>query len=99
MLLIPLGAVPSQTLAVTLAGQSVQMALRTIGGSLYTTIDSNGGTIVTNRICRNRQRLLLDATYHGFLGNFAFIDMRGDTDPIYTGLGTRYALVYFNDGE
>lgn len=99
MLLIPLSPVPSQTFALTLDNQAVQIAIRLIGESLYFSLDSNGASIVRTRICRNRQRLLIDAQYQGFQGDFSFIDQQGDTDPEFAGLGTRYVLVYFNAGE
>lgn len=99
MLIIPLAAVPSQTLAITLGTQPVQVELRTLETSLYFSLLLNEEPIVTNRVCRNRQRLLLDAQYRGFQGDFAFVDTQGDTDPAYLGLATRYQLVYFDDGE
>lgn len=95
MLVVPLAVVPSQTLVITLGEQPAQIALRTMGLHLYFTLEG----VVTNRICRNEQRLLVDAKYRGFLGDFAFIDTQGDTDPVFTGFGTRYQLVYFDDGE
>lgn len=99
MLLIPLAAAPSQTLAVTLAAQPVRIALRTLGGSLYFTLRVKDEPIVTTRICRNRQRLLIDAKYREFAGDFAFVDLQGDTDPVFPGLGSRYRLVYLSDDE
>jgi hypothetical protein len=52
-----------------------------------------------NRIIRDRQRLLVDAGYRGFIGDFAMIDTQGRADPVYSGLGGRYQLVYFDAGE
>jgi len=99
MLLIPLAAVPSQTLAVTLSDQPARIALRTLGTSLYFSLSVNDVPIVTNRICRNRQRLLIDAGYREFVGDFSFVDLQGDTDPAFSGLASRYQLVYFGAGE
>lgn len=99
MLTIPLTPVASQTFAVTLAGQPAQIELRTIGALLYFSLTVSGSPIVTTRVCRNKQRLLADAKYRGFVGDFSFVDTEGDTDPVFTGLGSRYLLVYFNAGE
>lgn len=99
MVVIPVAAVPSQTLAVTLAAQPAQIALRTLGDNLYLDLIVRGVAIVTTRICRNQQRLLLDVIYRGFLGDLMFVDTQGETDPVYTGMGTRYQLVYLNAGE
>lgn len=99
MILIPIQAVPNQTLAVTLARQSAQIALRQNGDSLYFDLISNRVSIVRTRICRDRQRLLLDVKYRGFIGDFAFVDTRGGLDPQYFGLGSRFVLYYLGAGE
>lgn len=99
MLLIPLQAVPNQTLAVTLARQNAQLALRQNGDALYFDLTSNGVSIVRTRICRDRQRMLLDVSYRGFIGDFAFVDTRGSVDPQYFGLGSRFQLYYIGAGE
>ena len=87
---IPLAAIPSQSLTVNVGGQVARITVRTIGASLYFTLDN----VVTNRICRDRQRLLIDAGYRGFLGDFQFIDTKGAADPAYWGLGDRWRLIY-----
>lgn len=99
MLRIPLQSLPNQTLSVTLARQSAQMVVRQNGASLYFDLTSNRISIVRTRICRDRQRLLLDAKYRGFIGDFAFVDTRGMLDPQYYGLGTRFILYYLEAGE
>lgn len=102
MMRIPLQAVPNQTLAVTLARQSVQIALRQNGSNMYFDLLVANEYIVRSRICRDRQRLLLDAKYHGFVGDFAFIDTQGSEEPFYTGLGgntARFQMVYLEAGE
>lgn len=102
MLIVPLQTAPNQTLAVTLARQAAQVALRQNGGALYFDLRVGDAYIVRTRICRDRQRLLLDAQYRGFVGDFAFIDTQGESDPEYTGLGdvsARYQLIYLAAGE
>lgn len=94
MIHVPLQPVPNQTLAINLAGQSCQIALRYNGGPLFLDLTVGGVAVVTCKICRNLQRLLLDAQYHGFSGDFVFVDSQGDTDPTYTGLDDRYRLYY-----
>lgn len=99
MLRVPLQATPNQTLAVTLARQSAQIALRQNGANLYFDLLVKGLYIVRTRICRDRQRLLLDAKYKGFVGDFAFVDTQGVDNPVYTGLGGRFQLIYLESGE
>jgi hypothetical protein len=99
MKLVPLIAVPSQTLSVVLGNQNAQIAVRQNGPNMYFDLSVDGSPIVVTRICRDRQRLLLDAKYRGFIGDFAFFDTQGTTQPFYTGLGARYLLVYLEAGE
>jgi hypothetical protein len=102
MMQIPLQPVPNQTLAVTLARQSAQIALRQNGNNIYFDLLLNNEYIVRTRICRDRQRLLLDAGYQGFVGDFVFIDTQGANNPEYRGLGgvgSRYQLIYLAAGE
>lgn len=98
MLRIPLQPVPNQTLAVTLARQPAQIAVRQNGDSIYIDVSVNRNSVVRGRICRDRQRLLLDAHYRGFAGELAFVDTQGKTDPQWQGLGTRYVLYYIEAG-
>lgn len=95
MFIVPLKAVPSQTLAITLDGQLCKITVRTIGPFVYFSLE---GAAVT-RLVRDRARILIDSKYRGFRGDFAFIDTQGLDDPAYTGLGDRWQLVYYNAGE
>ena len=88
--IVPLQPVPSQTVSVTVGGQVAKITVRTIGAALYFSLDG----VVQNRICRDRQRLLVDAGYRGFVGEFQFVDTKGAADPAYWGLGDRWLLTY-----
>lgn len=99
MKVVPLTAVPGQTLSIVLGNQPVQIALATRNAELYFTLSVGNVFVTKNRICRNAQRLLLDSQYHGFAGDFAFIDTQGDTEPVYEGLGSRYFLIYFESAD
>lgn len=93
---IPLSATPSQAFESQVTPQrNARITLRTLNGQLYFTLDG----VATNRVCRDRQRLLVDAQYHEFGGDFMFLDTQGASDPQWFGLGSRYLLVYLNDGE
>lgn len=99
MLHVPLSAVANQTISVNLGGQPAQISLRKLGDSLYFSLQNGTVPIVTTRICRNMQRLLLDAQYQPFVGDFFFKDSQGDTDPQYQGLDTRYRLYYLESAD
>lgn len=96
MKIIPLSAAPSQAFETQLAPDKLaKISLRWFGRYLYFTLDG----VVSTRLCRDRVRLLLDAQYREFGGDFVFVDTQGARDPVWTGLGSRYLLVFLNDGE
>lgn len=107
MIQIPLAALPSQSLSVSLNNQAVSISIYQLGtppvADLYCDIAANGVAVVNCRKCRAYSGseteappfLLLNARYWGFEGDFLFLDTQGDTDPAYPGLGTRWLLLYF----
>ena len=103
MQVIPLTPVPAQNVSIVLNGQNCALAFRTRLGNLYCTLSVGGVPVITNRICRNLGRLLLDAQYQGFIGDIAFIDTQGDIetgqDPVFTGLGSRFVCAYLLPSE
>lgn len=90
---IPLSAVPSQTLTVSLDSQSCAISVYQRRTGLYLDISINGTSIASGLLCRDRVGIVR-AAYQGFIGELAFIDTQGDDDPDYTGLGSRFALVW-----
>lgn len=94
MIRVPLALAPSQTLSVVVGGQACNIALRQNGANMYFDLTVNNVPIVIARIVRNKQLLLIDVKYKGFRGDFLFNDSQGDTQPVYTGLDTRYRLYY-----
>lgn len=111
MQLVPLTAVPSQLVQAVLNGQSVSLSIYQLGMApatdLYCDLTSNGTPIVNCRKCRAFSGspteaapfLLLDAGYWGFQGDFLFIDSEGDEDPQYSGLGSRWQLIYYSPAD
>lgn len=102
-----IGAVPAQTFQAVLNGQNCQFSLYTRTGydfndltlstpdtNLYMDLTVNGTSITVGAICLNEKRLLINRRYLGFVGDLMFIDTQGTKDPEYTGLGTRWQLVY-----
>lgn len=93
---VPLQSVPSQTVALTLAGQQCQINVYQKTTGLFFDLIIDGVDKVKGRICRNKA-LLVDAAYLGVTGDFLFYDTQGSSDPDYTGLADRYALVFVGD--
>lgn len=99
MLQMPLAAVPSQTFGIVLAGQNCQIAVYQKTTGVYMDLVSNGVPITTAVRCVEGARLLLDRQYLGFVGDFGVIDTQGNSDPDYTGLGTRWQLLYLEASD
>jgi hypothetical protein len=93
MLGIPLSPLPSQTLSVMLNGQQCQINVYQKSTGLYFDLSIVNLPIVTGMLCRDRVSLIRHE-YLGFIGVIFFCDLQGTNDPEYSGLGSRYVLVY-----
>ena len=98
MQIIPVQDVPSQTLTVNLAGQQTQLNIYTRTTGLYCDILVNNKLILGGVACVNLARMVQN-TYLGFIGDLAWNDSQGDTEPSTPGLGTRYILYYITAEE
>jgi hypothetical protein len=105
MQIIPLQAVPSQTLSVSLGTQqctiNVYQKFYGVFLDLYATNTISGplpSLILGGQICQNLN-IIVRSLYLGFIGDLAFVDTQGSSNPIYTGLGTRFLLVYLTPSE
>jgi hypothetical protein len=98
MLVVPIPAKPAQTLTTQLGGQNVGLTLRQKSTGLYADVYVNSVLIRGGVICRNGARLIQDA-YLGFVGDLAFIDTLGTDDPYWTGLGSRWTLLYLEASD
>ena len=91
---IPVQALANQTMQVQLNGQTCTINIFQYTYGLFFTLIIGTTDIVVSVICQNGNRLVRDA-YLGFSGDLAFVDTQGSSDPVYTGLGGRYQLLYF----
>jgi hypothetical protein len=95
---IALQAVPSQQLQIVLANQNCQIAVYQRSTGLYVDLNVGGADISIGVLALNLNPLVPTA-YLGFAGNMLFVDTLGSTDPIYTGLGARYQLLYLTAAD
>lgn len=94
MEVVPLSALPAQTVSATLGGQSVTITLRQLATGLFMDLQADGAEIVGLVVCQNLNKIVR-SLYLGFLGDFMFYDNTGQgSDPSYAGLGTTYSLIY-----
>ena len=98
MVIIPLQAVPSQAVSVTLGTQISQINVYQKLPGLFIDLYVDNVLVIGGVICQNLNRIVRSA-YLGFSGDLAFIDNQGDTDPVFTGLGTRYSLAYLSPAD
>lgn len=90
---IPISPVAAQTFTIQLNSQNCEMTILQKNNGLYFDLIVNNAPCVTSVLCLNLVGLVREA-YYGFIGQLAFVDTKGNDDPEYTGLGTRFLLVY-----
>jgi hypothetical protein len=99
---VPLQPVPNQTLQVQLGQQPCVINVYQQAYGLFVDLYVGNSLIECGVIAQNLNRIVRDG-YLGFVGELAFLDSQatGDlaTDPIYTGLGSRYQLLYFEPSD
>lgn len=93
MEIVPVQPVPSQTLNTRLGDQQCSIKIMQKSNGMYISLRSDGVDIATGVICRNMVPTVR-YKYLGFVGDIAFRDTEGDSDPRYSGLGTRWKLFY-----
>ncbi len=98
MQIVPLQPAPSQICKIVLGGQNCQIKLSQKNEGMFFDLSANAVDIVSGVICRDIDALIA-RLYTGFVGNFFFIDTRGNQDPDFTGLNGRFSLVYITEEE
>jgi len=97
-LVIPIVTLPNQQLQVQLAGQGCNINIYQTSYGLFLDLYSNGVLIVAGVLCKNLTLLVRNA-YLGFTGDIGFLDTQGTSDPDYTGLGSRFQLLYLTSSD
>jgi hypothetical protein len=98
MLEVPLRPLPNQTVQVQLAGQACSLDVYQLAYGLFVNVWVNNSMIIGGVVAENRNRIVR-SRYLGLVGDFIFVDRQGTADPVYTGLGDRFALVYLENDE
>ena len=98
MLIVPLVAVPSQTLTIQLSNQPCTINIYQLSTGLFADLFVNDSPIITSVIGQDRNRIVRDL-YLGFIGDLAFFDTQGTDDPLWTGLGARWILGYLTAAD
>lgn len=103
MVTIPVRATPNQAFQCILGDQNCSIRLVTrytvdLGNRLYIDLAVKEAQIMQGVLCQDGVMLPL-YEYLGFEGGLVFIDLQGNDDPLYTGLGSRWQFVYLNKSE
>lgn len=92
--IVPLQPVPNQTLQCQLGGQACVLNVYQTAFALFVNLWVGNRLVQAGVIALNQVRIVR-SSYLGFSGDLAFVDQQGDEDPVYTGLGGRFQLLYF----
>jgi hypothetical protein len=99
MLIVPTQALPNQTLQISLAQQSLQLAIYQTNYGLFTDVVLAGTTIAVGVLSQNLNPIVR-AAYTGFIGELVWLDNSGaGEDPVYTGLGDQFQLIYLEAAD
>lgn len=97
---VPIQPVPNQSFQAQLGGQACLFNLYQTAYGLFIDVYVGRKLIVAGVICENLNRIVRDS-YLGFIGDLAFIDAQATAgapglDPVYTGLGSQFQLLYLD---
>jgi hypothetical protein len=95
---IPIYPNPSQEMSINLGGQSCTLRIYTRSTGVYMDVLKNSVAVVSGALCLDRVKLIKYPAL-GFIGDIAFHDTQGTSDPEYTGFGTRYLLTYLEASD
>ena len=98
MLIIPLQAVPSQHVSTMLSRQYCQIDVYQKLFGLFLDLYVNNSLVIGGVACQDRKRIVR-STYLGFVGDLAFFDRQGTSDPAYAGLADRFGLAYLDTAD
>lgn len=98
MQIIPLQPLPNQTLQVQLGTQpTVLNVYQTLYGLLVDVYV--GPTLIAAGVIAENLNRIVRYAYLGFSGDLAFVDTQGDSDPVYTGFGSQYQLLWIEEAD
>ena len=95
---VPLQSVPNQQLQTVLGGQNCQIAVYQKTQGLFVDLNVNSVDVSTGILALNAIPVC-PFNYAPFSGYLMFLDMQGSDDPTYTGLGSRFLLIYLTEAD
>ena len=98
MVTIPLSPIPSQKIKVVLDDQDCEISILMRGQHLYLDLTVDGIVIQQGALLLDYVSAIQIPTRF-FKGTLAMFDTQGNEAPRYTGLGDRWQLCYWSEGE
>ena len=98
MVIVPLAPVPSQQLSIVLDNQNCLINVLTRGEKMYLDLACDGEAIQNGALIQDRVSIIQIPTRF-FAGTLAMVDTLGTDAPYYDGLGDRWQLCYWSEGE
>lgn len=95
MLTIPIQPTAAQVVKVVLSGQNCQINLYQKNEGLFCDVNADDVEIMSGALCQDATPIIA-RDYAGFVGNLLFIDTQGSSKPDYTGLNSRFMLIYLD---
>ena len=95
---VPILDTYAQTFKATLGGQACRIEILQKSTGMFCSLWVGDAPIVTGVACRNLGPIVR-STYLGFIGDLAFFDTQGVSDPSSPGLGSRYLLQYLEPAD
>lgn len=92
-MVIPLEALPNQSLSIKLGNQDCRFEFVTRLKNLFMNLYVNNELLIGGMICLNKVNLIQE-NYLGFEGQLYFEDLEGNEDPYFWGLNKRWVLNY-----
>ncbi len=96
--IVPLTAVPSQSVTIQLAGQSCRIDVFQKTFGVFVDLYIGDAPVVLGVLALNLTFIVREPSL-GFIGDFSFYDTAGTADPSYEGLGSRYVLLWYDATE
>jgi hypothetical protein len=98
MQVVPLQPVPAQVISVVLGNQPCKINVYQKRTGLYVDLYILDALVVAGVSALNAN-LIVRSAYLGFVGDLAFFDTLGSSDPVSTGLGAQYILMYLSPAD
>ena len=98
MQIIPLSPIPSQHLQVVLDDQDCDITLLTRGTHMFLDLTVNGIVVQQGALVLDFVSVIQIPTAN-FTGTLAMVDTLGSSAPSFDGLGDRWQLCYWSEGE